>query len=337
MNNPTIPDVSPKDDMDVVSKSPGPHRVEGIDRSISIERVRSTCRSLEVFGTWLGWGLTLLGLLSTGERALGMVLIGVYGSNLIDWIGGIFSLAYMLTAYSLAGLGTFVLSRFLAAVVTGYFEHSFLDSQNHAEQVDCTVAVIERLATTLESWNAPVAAGSVSADRRTSSLAEIEGAIRASLWDQATTLLDDFAAEFPDDPALAGVRQNLANARKKAQREQFAQLEAAREVNDPERVLEIYHALVPSLEIEARISLDRELAKWFMTLIHRRLRTGTIQTEVVQLASRIAEVFSSTMEGASVRAALPTLRRSVGLCPRCSQPYAGLAEACPNCLTAGTS
>ena len=48
----------------------------------------------------------------------------------------------------------------------------------------------------------------------------------------------------------------------------------AREVNDPERVLEIYHALVPTLETDARISLDRELAKWFLTLIHRRLRTG---------------------------------------------------------------
>ena len=37
-------------------------------------------------------------------------------------------------------------------------------------------------------------------------------------------------------------------------------------------------------------------------------------------------------QGASVRAALPTLRRSVGLCPRCAQPYTGVAEACPRCL-----
>jgi hypothetical protein len=72
-------------------------------------------------------------------------------------------------------------------------------------------------------------------------------------------------------------------------------------------------------------------------LIHRRLRTGTIQSEVVQLASRFSEVFATTVEGASVRAALPTLRRSVGLCPRCSQPYAGVAEACPKCLSVDTA
>ena len=53
---------------------------------------------------------------------------------------------------------------------------------------------------------------------------------------------------------------------------------------------------------------------------------------MVQLAARFAESFAATVEGASVRASLPTLRRSVGLCPRCAQPYIGVADACPNCL-----
>ena len=53
---------------------------------------------------------------------------------------------------------------------------------------------------------------------------------------------------------------------------------------------------------------------------------------MVQLAARFAENFAATVEGASVRASLPTLRRSVGLCPRCAQPYIGVADACPNCL-----
>jgi len=304
---------------------------------MSIERVRSTCRSLELFGTCLGWGLPVLGVLSSVERLMDMMLIQVYGPNPIGWIGNFLSLGYVITAYSLAGMGTFALSRLLAAVITAYFEHLVLDAQNLSEQTDRGVVAFERLVRALESWNGPVAPGRVAIDDRTRSLAEIERSIRASLWDQAATMLDDFAAEYPDDPALAELREELANARREVSREHFAQLEAAREVNDPDRVFEIYHALVPSLETEARIPLDRELAKWFLTLIHRRLRTGTIQTDVVHLASRFSEVFATTVEGASVRAALPTLRRSVGLCPRCSQPYAGTAEACPKCLTAGTS
>ncbi|MHB1561909.1 MAG: hypothetical protein ACYC61_31045, partial [Isosphaeraceae bacterium] len=71
---------------------------------------------------------------------------------------------------------------------------------------------------------------------------------------------------------------------------------------------------------------------WFLDLIHRRLRVGRIQPEVVGLAARAAEVFGATVEGASLRASLPVLRRSVGLCPRCARPYVGTEAACPQCL-----
>jgi hypothetical protein len=93
---------------------------------------------------------------------------------------------------------------------------------------------------------------------------------------------------------------------------------------------------VRSLDDERRGGLDRDLSKWFLGLIHRRLRTGKVQADVVQLAARFAETFATTVEGASVRASLPTLRRTVGLCPRCAQPYIGVADACPNCLKGGT-
>jgi hypothetical protein len=69
-----------------------------------------------------------------------------------------------------------------------------------------------------------------------------------------------------------------------------------------------------------------------LKLIHIRLRSGKIQPDVALLAGRVADVFSHTVEGASLRASLPTLRRSVGLCPRCAQPYTGIADACPSCL-----
>jgi hypothetical protein len=304
---------------------------------MSIERVRSTCRSLEIFGTWLGWGLPVLGVLSGVEQLLTKARIGIYGSQSTDLISGFLVIGYTITAYSLAGLGTHALSRLIAAVIMAHFEDLARVAHNQADQSNRVAVAIERLVKALESWNGPGVPVNTSADDRTRRLAEIERSIRASLCDQAATTLDEFAAEYPDDPALPNLRDRLANARRDANRESLAQLEAAREVNDPDRVFEIYHALAPSLETEVRVPLDRELAKWFLTLIHRRLRTGTIQSEVVQLASRFSEVFATTVEGASVRAALPTLRRSVGLCPRCSQPYAGVAEACPKCLSVDTA
>jgi hypothetical protein len=337
MNNPTIPDERPIDGAVVTPKSGPRHHVEGLDRSMRIERVGSACRTLEILSTCLGWGLPVLGLLSGIEGLLEMRMIGIYRANWGDWTGSVLRLTYRLMAYCLAGLGTFAFLRLLASVVRAYFEHLSLVSQNSAVQTDRGVMAIERLAKAVESWNGAMTPASVANDVRARSLAEIEEAIRASRWDQAVTLLDDSDAVFPDEPALVRLRQELSNAIQKANRDQLAQLEVARQVNDFDRVLEIYHALIPTLESDARISLDRELAKWFMTAIHRRLRTGTIQIDVVQLVSRIADVFSTTVEGASLRASLPTLRRSVGLCPRCSRPYAGLADACPECLTAGTS
>jgi hypothetical protein len=170
------------------------------------------------------------------------------------------------------------------------------------------------------------------ASERPRRLAEIERAIHSRQWDEAQSLLRTFEDVSPHDAALARLQEQLVARRREATREHLAQLEAARQANDPERVVELYHVVGSALASEERTSLERDLARWFLALIHRRLRTGKIQTEVVLLATRAAETFSATVEGASLRAALPTLRRSVGLCPRCARPYAGSAQACPQCL-----
>ena len=142
----------------------------------------------------------------------------------------------------------------------------------------------------------------------------------------------DFETKFRDDPESSSLKEELARARNDFVSSGLDQLKAARAVNDADRVLEIYKSIAPALDQPARSAIDSELAKWFLGLIHRRLHAGRIQADVVQLAARFAESFGGTVEGASVRASLATLRRSVGLCPRCAQPYAGVADACPNCL-----
>ncbi len=165
-------------------------------------------------------------------------------------------------------------------------------------------------------------------------VAEIRQALRAREWVEARSLLVTFRETFPDRPEPDRLGDELIEAERVAREALGAQIEAAREVNDPERVIELRGQLGPLLEGEAIRALDRDLAKWFLHLIHRRLRTGTVRPDVAALAARVAETLNDTPEGASLRASLPTLRRAAGLCPRCGEPYKGLADACPDCLGA---
>ncbi len=109
-------------------------------------------------------------------------------------------------------------------------------------------------------------------------------------------------------------------------------IQAAREANDPTGVLELRADLELVRRGENLDEFDRSLAQWLISAIHRRIKTGRIAVEVVILAGRVAEQFATTKDGASLKASLPTLRRSVGLCSRCEEPYRGVEDACPKCL-----
>ena len=114
------------------------------------------------------------------------------------------------------------------------------------------------------------------------------------------------------------------------------ELTAAQGVNDPERLLEIHARLAPVLDAGALAEVEAQVVKWFLALIMRRLRGGTVRPDVAELATKVAERFPRSVEGASLRASLGTLRRSTGLCPRCARPYRGISDACPLCLVAPT-
>jgi hypothetical protein len=165
-------------------------------------------------------------------------------------------------------------------------------------------------------------------------LAEIRRLIREEDWEAADERVRAFRSDRPNDPRGAEVSEDLARARKAALEHLEARLQAARGVSDPDQVLEIHTRIQPLVEGDKRQSLDVDLARWFLVIVHRRLRVGRIQPDVVALADRVSATFGHTTEGASLRAALPTLRRSAGLCPRCAQPYTGVADACPACLAA---
>jgi hypothetical protein len=163
-------------------------------------------------------------------------------------------------------------------------------------------------------------------------LEEVRLAIEKAQWNEAKALARRYLDEHPDDPEGTRLAGDLDAARADAARTVRARAEAARIANDPGRVLELRDELTVLIEGDELRTFDQETARWFMALIQKRLRAGKVLLDVAELASKVAERFDQTVEGASLRAALPTLRRSAGLCARCGQPYTGIADACPACL-----
>jgi hypothetical protein len=316
--------------------SSGPAIVPGpIEAARPIDASRAAARALARRGRDLGWGLLIWGILWGSSRALGRIAEGPaaaprYAESILEGLA-------IALASGLAGWASAVAGRLAAEALDARTERAArADALLHA-LAPRAIRAVERLADVLERRPIADAAEPPSDRDRLHLLAEIERAIRSGRHDEAASLLDGFETRFADDPALPALRERLGAARREHVEGQVAQIHAARQVNDADRVLELYRAVESSLEVDRRGSLGRELAKWFLELIYRRMRGGRIQVDVVHLAARVADTFGTTVEGASLRASLPTLRRSVGLCPRCAQPYAGTAGACPRCRAAATN
>jgi hypothetical protein len=288
--------------------------------------------SLAVFGTGAGWGLAALGVVAGVERLLDSVAVSA--TNPVRLTSAVLGALFCTLAFCLAGWAVAAITRMMASTFLLCLEHAERASESRSKGISQAVAQLERLVDSMRQPVGRVISSPNPTDDRAQSISEIVRATRAADWTVAQTRLDELEGSYPNDPELALVREQLARARRDAIQVTLTQLSAAREVNDPDRVLEIYQLVLPALDQAERTILDQDLAKWFLSLIHRRLRVGKVQADVVHLATRFSETFASTVEGASVRASLATLRRSIGLCSRCGQPYTGIADACPKCLKA---
>jgi hypothetical protein len=195
--------------------------------------------------------------------------------------------------------------------------------------------VLERIAVALE--RAPVMGSSAAVHIRGRDLAEVRDAINAGQWALADSIVRELKIENPDDPRVSALAEELTRSREFAVEDLRQRIEATKQANDPEGAINSRDELGQILHGEAILEIDRPLVKWLMVLIQKRLRTGTVRPDVVALAGRISESFGGTTEGASLRASLPTLRRAAGLCPKCSEPYKGVSDACPKCLAASTA
>src|SRR5581483_5676175 len=126
---------------------------------------------------------------------------------------------------------------------------------------------LDRLAEALESRPSPPLRA---ADTAVDQLASIRRAIRDANWAIAEELVRAFVESQPDHPEGSRLAAELAGSKQTAAQSLTAKLDAARDANDPERVLELRDALVPLLHEDPLRTLDRDLARWFMTVIHKR-------------------------------------------------------------------
>ncbi len=168
-------------------------------------------------------------------------------------------------------------------------------------------------------------------DERTRAIEAARRVIVSGRWAQADRLVGAFVRDHPG-PDAARLLAELTDARNRAVYVHRARLDAARQAGDALLAIEIRDALTEHLKGEPLADLDRDLVRWLVGEIKKRIRAGTVKPDVATLAARIVDSFADTTEGAALRASIPNLRRSAGLCPRCARPYRGSADACPRCL-----
>ncbi len=197
------------------------------------------------------------------------------------------------------------------------------------------IPLLERIALALEHGSlGAVAGGSDSRDAPVDrgAVAEFRSALADGRWDQAEAILVNLT-RLPDQAELVAtltIERDLG--RDRALATWTERIEAARVANDAAGALDARDQIAAILPMEDLRVIDRAMIGWLMKLIQRRLRIIPIGTDLALLVARVADRFGATPEGASLRAALPTLRRSAGLCPRCAEPYLGVDDACPKCL-----
>ncbi|MBX6314161.1 MAG: hypothetical protein IRY99_14785 [Isosphaeraceae bacterium] len=280
------------------------------------------------------------------QLGLGAMGVGLFVAHIIPLVSGTAPLGWgervVVGLFALVDLGGFALAAWIAGrllAVAGDGIDVLIDQAKAiARAADLiegrVVPALERVAIALEQRAAAPAPAATAIDGRASVAASVRLAIEEGRWDLAEKLIRDFARDYPEDPMGPVLIDEVTAGRQAVIDNLQARLDAAREANDPEAALSYRDELAQHLRGEPLKAIDKKLLRWLLGLLQKRMRTGTVRPDVAHLAARVAESFGDTPEGASVRASLPTLRRSAGLCPRCAQPYTGIEDACPRCLAA---
>jgi hypothetical protein len=187
------------------------------------------------------------------------------------------------------------------------------------------------------SAKVPVTLNAAPNEARSRAIESVREAMKQERWEHAKRLARAAAEQFPDSidaTELTAQVETTFTRRVQSLREMLQQAEQA---GDCDSLLNLRDRLSAYLDGTELYQVDRRVAHRISQILREALAAGRAK-EVVQLAERLVDaVGDSTQEGAQVRASLPTLRRSAGLCPECGQPSDPSRARCPACEAKRTS
>ena len=299
--------------------------------------LRRTRTVLRVLGPMIGVGLSLLGLWLFGKIAYPRLTGLGYGTyERLIW--GVIGLGYML-GLPLAGYVVQYLLRAGADLIELLID-SELAAEKTADLVERQlVPGINRIGQLLEKTNetlaraaaARPAAGPSLVEARQQAIDGVREAMRREWWDQARRLAASFAEKFPDVPEARDLPAQVEAAVQRRVESLRRQLDESLQANDPDAALNARDRLAPHLEGAELETLDRRVARRVIGYVRESLAEGRAR-DAVPIAERVVNSMGdTTSEGAQLRAALPTLRRSIGLCPDCGQPFDVSLVRCAAC------
>jgi hypothetical protein len=293
------------------------------------EPLRASGRTLARSAPWVRFGFVSIGL-SMALDQLGPLLSDMQLTWAERRIAGVVGLTY-LGGFGLAGW----IAGKLLATSAGVIEAVADQSEAAARAVDLierhAVPTLGRIALALENLQPPA----VDAPQD-SPLDEARRAIAAGRWALAGRLVGAIVRDRPG-PEAANLLAELTDARNKVVIDLRSKLDTAKAAGEALRVVDLRDELTQHLRGDDLDALDRQLARWLVGEVRRRVKVGPIRPDVAILAARIVDSFADTPEGAALRGSLPNLRRSAGLCPSCGRPYRGDIDTCPRCRPATPS
>ncbi len=294
------------------------------------DSLRASRRALARSAPWVRFGLLSIG----GAMALDAVQSLVSDAQ-FTWaerrIIGVVGLTY-LGGFGLAG---WVVGRLLTAsaeLIDVLVDQSEASGRAVALIEEHAIPTLGRIALALEKLPAP--APTPAASPPADPTAEAFRAIAEGRWGRADRLVGGFVRDHPG-PEAAALLAGLADARRRAVDGLRARLDAAVASGDHLRVVDLRDELTQHLRGPELEDLDGRLVRGLVDAIRKRVQAGTIRADLADLAARVVDSFADTPEGATLRASIPNIRRSAGLCPRCGRPHRGQTDLCPRCRAAG--
>jgi len=295
------------------------------------DKLRASGRSLGRIASLVGWGVFSLGFTMFLNETKDLVsdVQFTWGERRIMGIVGLSYLAGF-------GLGGWVAGRLIstgAELIDALADQAEASAQAIILIEQQAVPTLGRIALALEKLSVEQKPPQPEPeDDETARAHQVaRQAIAAGRWAQAEKLVGRFIKDHPG-PEAARLLAELEDSRNVAIERLMTRLEAAKYAEDGLLAVEIRDALTEHLRGDRLADLDRDLVRWLVGEIKKKVRSGPIKPEVATLASRVADSFADTPEGAALKGSIPNLRRSAGLCPRCARSYRGADAACPRCL-----